>query len=81
EDEDNGLDDVELEGLRQRLATETGRFGDRRCHLTVIGEKSQIDRFTDLLNKCFLTSDEIDHWQSGGTFDDPWPTELVQKSY
>ncbi|MEM6364025.1 MAG: GTP-binding protein [Planctomycetota bacterium] len=81
EDEDNGLDDVELEGLRQRLATETGRFGDRRCHLTVIGDKSQIDRFTDLLNQCFLTSDEIDHWQSGGTFDDPWPTELVQKSY
>ncbi|MEL7265518.1 MAG: GTP-binding protein, partial [Planctomycetota bacterium] len=30
ENEDNGLDQEEIEGLRKRLENETGRFGDRR---------------------------------------------------
>ena len=28
-------------GARERLAQETGRFGDRRCQLTVIGDVTQ----------------------------------------
>lgn len=77
EDENNGLDAMEIEGLRKRLATETGRFGDRRCHLTVIGDKSQVDRFAESLVRCFLTEDEIDHWRSGGEFQDPWPDSYL----
>lgn len=75
------LDDMEREGLRERLARETGRFGDRHCHLTVIGDKNQVDQFTESLMHCFLTEDEILRWQSGETFPDPWPQEYVNRSH
>ncbi len=81
EDEDNGLDDFEIEGLRERLKNETGRFGDRRCHLTVIGDESQVDWFVAALSECFLTEDEIRHWRSGGEFSDPWPDDYVTRTY
>ena len=79
EDEDNGLSEMELQGLRERLANEPGRFGDRRCHLAIIGDKSQVDRFAQLLQDCFLTDDELDHWQAGGEFPDPWPADFVAR--
>ena len=66
-------------GARERLAQETGRFGDRRCQLTVIGDVTQVDPFTDALRRCFLTEDEIEHWQSGGSFPDPWPDNYVRR--
>ncbi|MEO1525455.1 MAG: GTP-binding protein [Planctomycetota bacterium] len=81
EDENNNLDEMEIEGLKQRLANEKGRFGDRRCHLTVIGDESQVDWFAESLKRCFLTEDEIEHWQSGGTFPDPWPESYVTRKY
>lgn len=77
EENDSGLLEDELELLRQQLA-ESGRFGDRHCHLTVIGDKDQVDRFTQALKSCFLSEDEIEHWESGGEFEDPWPTNLVK---
>ncbi|MEL6907003.1 MAG: cobalamin biosynthesis protein CobW, partial [Planctomycetota bacterium] len=79
EDESLGLDEHEREGLRERLARETGRFGDRRCKLTVIGDVTQVDPVTDALRRCFLTEDEIEHWQSGGSFPDPWPDNYVTR--
>lgn len=81
EDEDNGLDEMETEALQERLANEKGRFGDRRCQLTVIGDKSQVDWFVESLRQCFLTEDEIEHWQSGGEFPDPWPDSYVTRKY
>ena len=81
EDKDNGLDEMEINGLRERLAKETGRFGDRRCNLTVIGDKAQVDRFTESLERCFLSEEEIEHWQSGGEFPDPWPDSFVTRKY
>ncbi|MEM7809042.1 MAG: molybdopterin-guanine dinucleotide biosynthesis protein MobB, partial [Planctomycetota bacterium] len=66
EDPDHGLDADEINALRERLANAPGRFGDRHCHLTVIGDESQVDTFTDALSACFLTNDELTHWQSGG---------------
>ena len=81
EDEDNGLDEMEIEALQERLANEKGRFGDRRCQLTVIGDKSQVDWFVESLRQCFLTEDEIEHWQSGGEFPDPWPDSYVTRKY
>ena len=81
EDENNGLDEFEIEGLRKRLENETGRFGDRRCNLTVIGDKSQVDRFAESLERCFLNEDEIEYWQSGGEFPDPWPDSFVKREY
>ena len=81
EDEENNLDEMEKEGLRQRLAEEPGRFGDRQCHLTVIGDKNQVDQFTESLMECFLTEDEILRWQSGEAFPDPWPDNYVTRSH
>ena len=76
----NGFSSV-VEGLKKRLENETGRFGDRRCHLTVIGDKNQVDWFTDSLKQCFLTDNEIAHWQSGGEFPDPWPDNYVTREH
>ena len=79
EDEDNGLDEMEIKGLEEIVAKDSGRFGDRRCHLTVIGDKTQVDWFTESLQRCFLTETEIEHWKSGGTFPDPWPDTYVTR--
>lgn len=80
EDENNGLLETEVEQLKELLAKETGRFGDRHCHLTVIGDKSQVDTFTEALKSCFLTESEIAHWQAGGDLPDPWPKNMVKIS-
>ena len=81
EDENSNLDEMEREGLRDRLAREAGRFGDRHCHLTVIGDKNQVDQFTESLKQCFLTEDEILKWQSGEEFPDPWPRNYVTRGH
>lgn len=78
EEKDNRLLEIEVELLKERLAKESGRFGDRHCHLTVIGDKTQVDSFTESLKCCFLSEEEIKHWQSGGEFPDPWPTNMVK---
>ena len=78
EDENNGLSEIEIEHLKKIVSKETGRFGDRHCDLTVIGDKSQINQFTDKLNSCFLTDEEIDLWNSGYEFSDPWPKNMVK---
>ena len=78
EDEDHGLSDMEIVQLKEILKKETGRFGDRHCDLTVIGDESQIDRFTDALNSCFLTDEEIEQFREGYEFEDPWPKNIVR---
>ncbi|MEO0572291.1 MAG: GTP-binding protein [Bacteroidota bacterium] len=78
EDEDHGLSEMEIRLLEQRLSKESGRFGDRHCDLTVIGDKTQVDRFTNALKSCFLTDQEIELWKNGYDFDDPWPKNLVK---
>lgn len=80
DDEDYNLDEMEKQGLRERLERESGRFGDRHCHLTVIGDRSQVDHFTNALMECFLTEEEIVRWQAGETFPDPWPENHVTRS-
>ena len=81
EDTENNLDETERQGLREQLANESGRFGDRHCHLTVIGDKNQVDHFTESLMQCFLTEDEIIRWQSGEQFPDPWPENYITRSH
>ncbi|WP_299522960.1 GTP-binding protein [Winogradskyella sp.] len=78
EDEHHGLSETEIKLLKELLAKESGRFGDRHCDLTVIGDKAQVDRFTDALKSCFLTDEEIAHWANGYEFEDPWPKNLVK---
>ncbi len=78
EEKNNRLQELEVSLLKEKLAKETGRFGDRHCHLTVIGDKKQVDSFTEALKSCFLTEKEITHWKSGGEFTDPWPKSMIK---
>ena len=81
EDENQNLDEAEIEGLKEWLEKEPGRFGDRRCQLTIIGDETQVDWFADALKQCFLTDNEIEHWQAGGDFPDPWPDSYVTRQH
>lgn len=78
EDEDNGLLEIEINQLKERLEKESSRFGDRHCDLTVIGDKTQVDRFTNALTSCFLTEEEIQLWKQDHEFEDPWPKNIVR---
>ncbi len=78
EDRNHGLTEMEIQLLEERLSKESGRFGDRHCDLTVIGDKTQVDPFTNALRSCFLTEEEIALWKNGHPFDDPWPKNLVK---
>lgn len=78
EDKNHGLSEMEIQQLKEMLAKEPGRFGDRHCDLTVIGDKTQVNQFTDKLISCFLTDDEIRLWEEGYVFDDPWPKNIVR---
>lgn len=49
DDNDHGLSKMEIDVLKERLTKESGRFGDRYCDLTVIGDETQVDHFTDAL--------------------------------
>jgi len=78
EESDSGLSEMELSELKKMLDREKGRFGDRRCDLTVIGNKQNVDQFTRALESCFLTEEEIKLWRSGAEFADPWPSDLAR---
>ncbi|MEM9885386.1 MAG: GTP-binding protein [Bacteroidota bacterium] len=78
EDENHGITEFEIQELKKRLAKEGGRFGDRQCDITVIGDQSQVDRFTNALKSCFLTEDEIKLWKAGHVFADPWPKSMLR---
>ncbi|MBL6875015.1 MAG: GTP-binding protein [Flavobacteriales bacterium] len=78
ENKNNGLLEEEMKLLEERLENETGRFGDRCCDLTVIGDKDQVNQFTEKLKSCFLTDNEIKHWKNGIEFKDPWPKKIVK---
>ncbi|EOY4444274.1 hypothetical protein ACP5Z9_005609, partial [Klebsiella pneumoniae] len=72
----NSLTKEERAAIRQQLAKMPGRFGDRRCRLTVIGESGEIDDFALALRQCLLTEEEILWWQQGGDF----PRSLAHES-
>ena len=79
EQDDNGLTPEEQRILQAKIEQHNGRFGDRRCRLIVIGDKAQLTTFTKALQRCFLTESEIQDWQQGTTFPDPWPKTTVMQ--
>lgn len=79
EQDDNGLTPEEQRILQAKIEQHSGRFGDRRCRLIVIGDKAQLTTFTKALERCFLTESEIQDWQQGTTFPDPWPKTTVMQ--
>ena len=78
EHSDSPLTVEERASVQQAVANMPGRFGDRRCSLTVIGEPGEVKAFTAALKRCFLNQDEIAWWQSGGEFADPWPQRVAR---
>ena len=74
----NNLLPEEVIALKEIISNQKGRFGDRCCDLTVIGDKDHIDRFTEKLKSCFLTEQEIQQWRDGHIFNDPWPKKIVR---
>ena len=78
ENKNNGLLEEEMKLLEERLENESGRFGDRCCDLTVIGDRDQVNQFTEKLKSCFLTDNEIKQWKNGIEFKDPWPKKIVK---
>lgn len=78
EDESLNLMAEEREELRRRLEEHSPEFGDRHCHLTVIGDRNGLETFANALRDCFCSAQEIDQWKSGFVFDDPWPTSTTR---
>ncbi len=75
---DGKLTSEERQALRHQMNQWPGRFGDRRCRLTVIGQCDELDRFVTALEDCFLTENEIRYWKAGGDFTDPWPKQVAR---
>lgn len=64
--------------LQDKIDQVDSRFGDRRCRLTVIGQNEEVETFVEALNRCFLTDEELAHWENGGSFSDPWPQNVAK---
>jgi hypothetical protein len=62
--------------LREELIGSHPLFGDRLNELTIIGTLRDRELFMPGLAACLCTEEEIIRWQSGGSFDDPWPETL-----
>jgi G3E family GTPase len=81
EDENHGLSEIEINFLKEKLQKKSSPFGDRHCDLTVIGDKKQVDQFTEKLETCFLNEKEIKLWEGGHEFKDPWPKSIIKRTY
>ncbi len=77
EDDSLNLLPEEREEMRRRLAGMSPEFCDRRCRLTVIGDRDELAAFADAVRDCFCTPEEIAAWKAGEPFDDPWPTSTA----
>ena len=78
EDENHGLSEMEIKILKEKIDQEGRLFGDRHCDITVIGDQTQVDRFTNALRSCFLNDQEIEDWKNKYEFDDPWPKKITR---
>ncbi len=76
EDESLNLLPEEREEMRRRPP----EFGNRRCRLTVIGDRDGLAAFADAVRGCFCTPAEVAAWKAGEAFDDPWPASTVRLS-
>lgn len=67
---------MEVELLKKRLAAKHPVFGDRNNELTLIGLPEACKRFAAALRSALCTKDEVDAWERGEAFSDPWPQSL-----
>lgn len=75
--EESRLSDDERRVLEANLARMDARVGDRRTQITLIGEREETLAFERVLREGLLTDDELDAWQAGENFEDPWPRSTV----
>lgn len=80
EDDSLNLLPEERDEMRRRIAGMSPEFGDRRCRLTVIGDRDELAAFADAVRDCFCTAEEIAAWKAGALFDDPWPASTARLS-
>ncbi len=74
--EDERLLDEEREALQAALDQAHPVFGDRGNEITIIGTRRDREIFCRELADCFCTSEEVEAWQDGAVFDDPWPKSV-----
>lgn len=68
---------AEVAHLKAKIAGAHPIFGDRRTQLTLMGVESETRAFLAELESCLCTSQEIEKWQAGADFTDPWPTNFA----
>lgn len=73
---DGKLLDEEVNHLKELLKAKHPLFGDRHNELTLIGLATERDAFTAALKEALCTDEEIEAWQRGEEFPDPWPQSL-----
>ncbi len=66
----------EVQELERRLAERHPVYGDRCNELTLIGLERDRQAFLAALEHALCTEEEIEAWQEGHEFFDPWPTQL-----
>ncbi|MEO0416596.1 MAG: GTP-binding protein, partial [Verrucomicrobiota bacterium] len=66
----------EIEMLQEMLKSQHPIFGDRANELTLIGLEKDREAFYAALQDALCTDAEIEAWQAGATFADPWPQSL-----
>jgi len=73
---DGNLTPEEVTFLQEQLHRQHPLFGDRHNELTLIGLKTDRERFFSALEHALCTDEEVTAWKNGETFPDPWPTSI-----
>jgi len=73
---DGNLTPEEVTFLQEQLHRQHPLFGDRHNELTLIGLKTDRERFFSALEHALCTDEEVIAWKNGETFPDPWPTSV-----
>ena len=66
----------EVELIKAQVDAAHPVFGDRQNTLTIIGLPDACNTFAFALKSAFCTEQEVQAWQRGEDFDDPWPKTL-----
>ena len=51
---------------------------NKKIYLSLKTDKSQVDKFIEKLELCFLNDEEIELWKKGYEFEDPWPKNIIR---
>jgi len=73
---DGNLLPEEVEHLSAMLEDKHPVFGDRHNELTVIGIETDRKAFLGALQSALCRDEEVEAWQRGDEFPDPWPKSL-----